>query len=677
MCHWLTAIYPKSFLDMQVLNMFASSIKKTNSLKLINHLKPIKMLQLINFMCSLITLFVINLNTTVKELAQNEKISTAIEGKWEGNLVINENKSIGIMWRFETTEEGTLIGFMGPASKGVATIPMQDLVVTNTKLNFSVHSQGNFSGLISESGIRGIFNTESGKQLVLYMARELSEEQLRKRYGKSSNGNTIDIEQEIALGNVEAVKAFLSSGNAIDSLYGKGQTLLFSAIKKDRTHEVAKYLLENDANPNLVTDGLTPLMFAVAYQNHIIIKELITHKADVNFTSKENQSAIIFAIKGRDPEALQLLVDNGADPSIKIRDDYSAIDLAKEENIKEILKVLNVPYQGVSDGPYVMQTETGRTAIWVNKGETYTQKISAQKSQIIEYNGVKARLWNNSPKEVKQLVYNGNFKIGAVSDIHGQYDTFIKLLKNNGVIDNQEKWSFGNGHFVVAGDIFDRGPQVTEVLWFLYDLEKQAEEEGGKLHVLLGNHDVMVLNGNLRSVHPKYTEIGKILEKPFNTLFNKGTVLGDWLRTRPVLVKVNDILFTHGGLHPDLVTKGLSIEDINNEFKLQLVESEMADKRNEVGDFLHRQNGPIYYRGYFQGVLATDLQIDTLLKHFKISNIVVGHTTHRQIEMHYDGKVIVIDANMKSGNAGEILFWESGEFVRGTLTGEKLELDIK
>jgi hypothetical protein len=370
-------------------------------------------------------------------------------------------------------------------------------------------------------------------------------------------------------------------------------------------------------------------------------------------------------------------MDNGADSSIKIRDDYSVIDLAKEENIKELLKVLNIPYQGVSDGPYVMQSETGRTAIWVYKGETHAQEINSKDSQSIEYNGVKATLWNNTPKEVKQLVYNGNFKIGAVSDIHGQYDTFIKLLKNNDVIDNQGKWSFGNGHFVVAGDIFDRGPQVTEVLWFLYDLEKQAEEKGGKLHVLLGNHDVMVLNGNLRSVHPKYTEIGKILEKPFNTLFNKGTVLGDWLRTRPVLVKVNNILFTHGGLHPDLVTKGLSIEDINNEFKLQLVASEMADKRNELGDFLHRDNGPIYYRGYFQGELATDEQIDALLTHFKISTIVVGHTTHRQIEMHYDGRVIVIDANMKSGNAGEILFWESGEFVRGTLTGEKLELDIK
>jgi hypothetical protein len=350
--------------------------------------------------------------------------------------------------------------------------------------------------------------------------------------------------------------------------------------------------------------------------------------------------------------------------------------LAKEENIKELLKVLNIPYQGVSDGPYVMQSETGRTAIWVYKGETHAQEINSKDSQSIEYNGVKATLWNNTPKEVKQLVYNGNFKIGAVSDIHGQYDTFIKLLKNNDVIDNQGKWSFGNGHFVVAGDIFDRGPQVTEVLWFLYDLEKQAEEKGGKLHVLLGNHDVMVLNGNLRSVHPKYTEIGKILEKPFNTLFNKGTVLGDWLRTRPVLVKVNNILFTHGGLHPDLVMKGLSIEDINNEFKLQLVASEMADKRNELGDFLHRANGPIYYRGYFQGELATDGQIDELLKHFKISNIVVGHTTHKEIEMHYDGRVIVIDANMKSGTMGELLLWQNGSFSRGNLLGDKLPLKV-
>lgn len=630
--------------------------------------------QFLNFMHSLIILLVFNSNISVQEPIINNKTNNHLEGKWEGNLEVNEEKVIGIVWRFETSKKDKLIGFMGPASKGIATIPMQNLVIANTKISFSIHSQGKYSGLISKSGINGIFITQSGKKLVLNMARELTQKQLRKRFGKSSANGKVDIQQEIALGNIEAIKTFLSKGNDVNALYGNGQTLLFAAIKNDRSHTIATYLLNNGANPNLITDGLTPLMYAVAYQNYTIAKMLITKKANVNLITKEKQSAIIFAIKGRDVKALQLLIDNGGDPSIKIQDNYSAIDLAKEENIKAILDVLHIPYEGITDGPYVTQTKTGRTATWINKGKKYTEEINSTNSQVIEYKGTKATLWNTTPKEVKKLEYTGNFKIGAVSDIHGQYDTFIKLLRNNGVINKKNKWTFGNGHFIVAGDMFDKGSQVTEVLWFLYNLEKKAEAKGGKLHVLLGNHDVMVLNGNLRSVHPKYKEVGKILEKPFNTLFNKGTVLGDWLRTRPVLIKVNDILFTHGGLHPELITKDLSMKDINSQFKKQLVESELSEKRNKIGNYLHRGNGPIYYRGYFQGKIATTQQIDDLLAYFNIKNIVVGHTTHRNIETRYNGKVIVIDANMKSGNAGEILFWQSGEFVRGTLSGEILPI---
>ena len=216
------------------------------------------MSQLLKFTCSLIVLFVFNSAISAQESTLNGKVNSHIEGKWDGNLVINENKSVGIVWRFETTKEGKLSGFMGPSSVGVATIPMQDLVLVKTKLSFFIRSQGRFSGLISKTGINGIFNTESGKKLVLYMARKLTQDQLRKRFSKASNSDKATIQQEIALGNVEAVKTFLSKGNGIDSLYGKGQTLLFTAIKKDRTYKVATYLLENGANPNLVTQGLTP-----------------------------------------------------------------------------------------------------------------------------------------------------------------------------------------------------------------------------------------------------------------------------------------------------------------------------------------------------------------------------------------------------------------------------------
>ena len=640
-----------------------------------NPLKHIQMPQLLNFICTLITLFILNATVTAQEQTLNHENISPIIGKWEGNLVVNETKSVGILWRFEQSDQGKLFGFMGPSSKGVATLPMQNIIVTDSTINYTIHSEGSYSGQISESGITGTWTSGSGKQLVLYMQRELSKAQISERFEKTEGAK--DIHQSIKLGDVEAVKVFLDEGNDINKLYGKGQTLLFDAIKGDRSNKVAPYLLERGADVNLVTDGITPLMYAVAYQNLTIAEALINHKADINFVSKEKQSAVFFAIKGRNPEALQLLIDNGADPSIKLQGDYTAIDLAKEENIREILEVLHIPYVGISDGPYVFQTKDGYSIQRIIKGESIVKNISIKDSKTIDYNGGKATLWDNTPVEVENLEYHGDFKLGAISDIHGQFDTFIELLKNNEVIDQQGNWAFENGHFVVAGDIFDRGPQVTEVLWFLYDLEKQAENKGGKLHVLLGNHDVMVLNGNLRSVHPKYTETAKILNQPFNSLFNKGTVLGDWLRTRPVLLNINGILFTHGGLHPDLVAKDLDINQINKAFKQQLIESELDQDRNELGNFLHKGHGPIYYRGYFQGELATEEQIDELLKHFKITNIVVGHTTHRQIETRYNGKVIVIDANMKSGNAGEILFWESGEFVRGTLTGEKLELDKK
>jgi len=101
------------------------------------------MSELINLICLLITAIVINTMSYVQEFTQNERISTPIEGKCQGNLLINEDKSIGIMWRLETTEECNLISLIGPTSKRVTTIPMQDIVVTNTKLNFRIGLNNN------------------------------------------------------------------------------------------------------------------------------------------------------------------------------------------------------------------------------------------------------------------------------------------------------------------------------------------------------------------------------------------------------------------------------------------------------------------------------------------------------------------------------------------------------
>ncbi|NOK24222.1 metallophosphoesterase, partial [Corallococcus carmarthensis] len=102
-------------------------------------------------------------------------------------------------------------------------------------------------------------------------------------------------------------------------------------------------------------------------------------------------------------------------------------------------------------------------------------------------------------------------RIVALSDIHGQYGLLVRLLRAHQVIDAQDRWALGKDTLVIAGDVFDRGPQVTEAFWLLYGLQQQAAAAGGAVHFVLGNHETMVLYDDLRYVNPKYLRSAQLL----------------------------------------------------------------------------------------------------------------------------------------------------------------------
>jgi len=101
-----------------------------------------------------------------------------------------------------------------------------------------------------------------------------------------------------------------------------------------------------------------------------------------------------------------------------------------------------------------------------------------------------------------------------------------------GIIDKNLNWKFGTGHLVVLGDTFDRGDMVTEVLWHLFGLEKQAAKAGGMVYVLLGNHEALVLNKDLSYLNEKYKEVEVISNTNYFDLYSENSVLGRWLRNR-------------------------------------------------------------------------------------------------------------------------------------------------
>lgn len=483
-----------------------------------------------------------------------------------------------------------------------------------------------------------------------------------------------DIHASIEAGNLEAVEYFLQQGNDVNRVYAKGYTLLFYAIKHDKTDLVALSLLKHGADPNSDTGGRTPLMYATKYKKYCVMKALLAFGAKVNYVSQAQGSALSYAIKGADVKALQLLLDHGGDVRQKVMGDKTVVDMAQAANNKAVLAVLGLPHVPSSDGPHVFEGGEQRQAIWLCDGKQHRQPVSMVVPQMIQHCDLSANLWSAGPAEVDELSYQGDFKVAAFSDIHGQLDLFIRLLKQHHIIDELGRWHFGDGHLVITGDVFDRGPHVTEVLWFLYDLEQQAKKQGGRVHMLLGNHEVMVLNGDLRYLDPKYLDVADALNMPYDELFVKNSVLGAWLRSRPVLVKINGMLFLHGGIHPELLRRKMSLEDINTVFKTQLVADELELGRNELGTLLHKSDGPIWYRGYFKEPTLSEAAIKQQLQYFDVQHIVVGHTSFKTIKSLYGGLVIGIDAYMKGGESGEVLLWEQGEFKRGLLNGEQLPL---
>jgi len=340
----------------------------------------------------------------------------------------------------------------------------------------------------------------------------------------------------------------------------------------------------------------------------------------------------------------------------------------------------------VNDGPYIFVNDQKQLeSSWLCQGEVVTKTLkSVSFPQVISACNMPASVHDFSSTENKVLEFSGDYPVAALSDFHGKYDLMIELLTNNNIIDEDKNWAFGDGHFVITGDIFDRGDKVTEILWFLYDLEQQAQKAGGDIHLTLGNHEVMVLNGDLRYLHPKYIETAEKLNIPFEKLFTTDSILGNWLRSKPVLVKVNNMLFAHGGFHPSLAVEKRSIVEINSVFKGSLIKSELDKPREGWAKYLHKTNGPIWYRGYFAADRskasrakdkgATSAEIDLLLKHFDVKHLIVGHTSQKQIETRYQGRVIAIDSSIKRGSYGEILFIEKDKKWRGSLSGKVLPL---
>lgn len=276
--------------------------------------------------------------------------------------------------------------------------------------------------------------------------------------------------------------------------------------------------------------------------------------------------------------------------------------------------------------------------------------------------------------EPEKSIYSKAKKILVISDIEGEFAAFRNLLQGNGVIDENYRWTFGDGHLVLLGDFVDRGEMVTEVLWLIYSLENQALAVGGKVHYILGNHEVMNMQGDDRYVHFSYKTQADAMQIPHMELFGRQSELGQWMATKNVIERIGNILFVHGGISGFFNQIGMTLNAVNDSARLYYTDTS-AIYISPHADFLFGDYGPLWYRGYYIGTQrATVSQVDSTLDIYSIRHIITGHSLiGHEIISAYDGKVINIDVPHHTGHS-EALIIEGTKMYRVNAKGEKMKI---
>jgi len=195
-----------------------------------------------------------------------------------------------------------------------------------------------------------------------------------------------------------------------------------------------------------------------------------------------------------------------------------------------------------------------------------------------------------------QVEWKAIERVVAFADVHGAYDELVALLVSQGIIDGDLRWTGGRTHLVSLGDLLDRGDDSRKVMDLLMRLQQEAAASGGRVHVVVGNHEAMNVLGDLRYVtrgeYASYLPDEDPAERAarqaewltwnpgrtaaeFEQRFPPGYFghrrllgpegrYGRWILAQPVTIVVNDSVFLHGG--PSSMLVGRSVADIDRSY---------------------------------------------------------------------------------------------------------------
>ena len=300
-------------------------------------------------------------------------------------------------------------------------------------------------------------------------------------------------------------------------------------------------------------------------------------------------------------------------------------------------------------------------------------------------------------------------RIVAVGDLHGDFDAWRQVALNARLIDPRNHWAGGSSILVQLGDIVDRGPDSLKIISHLMKLQKEAAHAGGRVVVLVGNHEAMNMTGDLRYVTrgeyaafatadsaqlrertfaankpaiaagyraktPAMTDdaihAAWLAQTPLGKLEHQAAwsprgPLGRWTIANQAIAKIGDSLFVHGGISVSYSTTPYQV--INRRVTAALKTGDLSET-----SILYDPFGPLWYRGLitrkedgeqpsaFPATYPTiDQELAAALQTNGARRMVIAHTPHLAgIVISNGGQLSRIDTGMSRYYGGKLSYLE-------------------
>jgi len=264
-------------------------------------------------------------------------------------------------------------------------------------------------------------------------------------------------------------------------------------------------------------------------------------------------------------------------------------------------------------------------------------------------------------------------RVVAIGDLHADISITREAFRLAGGTDENDNWIGGDLVIVQMGDLIGRGFEEREVLDFIFEVGNKASAAGGKVHVLIGNHEVfaarLVYDWVDKKAFAAYEGIpGLELDDPYlkhlpaahrprGAALMPGGHYAKKLAQFPAILQLGNTIFVHGSITPIWASYG--IERINDEVSNWLAGHTSEPESSTGRDPGRLDDRVMWSRQFSHEVGEEDCRLlEESLSILGAHRMIVAHTVHELITARCNEQVWAVDVGMSRYYGGEIQLLE-------------------